>query len=124
MLQDVKPFQFRVGQGLSSSGEGAEAAYAEEVKLRAPGFVKDRQLEAKVLHLVRELLEVLESSPATEGFKEETFKHQGVRFTVVCFLDQVRVRSRTCAIAAAVMPEPACNHFNSTQTVTEPSSAQ
>lgn len=110
MLQDVKPFQFRVGQGLSSSGEGAEGVYAEEVKLRAPGFVKDRQLEAKVLQLVRELLEVLESSPATEEFKEETFKHQGVKFTVVCSLDQVRVRScNRVALPPLWCQELACN---------------
>ena len=93
MLQDAKPFHLRVGQGLSSSGEGVEGVYAEEVKLRASGFVKDKQLKAKVLQLVRELLQVLESSPCTEDFKDKTSKHQGVKFTVSS-PDQVEERKK------------------------------
>ena len=95
----MHPFYFRVGDGLSRSGEGAETVYGQEVKLHAPGFVKDKQLKDKVLKLVHELLQALESTPFTADYKEETIKHQGISFKVTCFLDKVRIHTCTHACA-------------------------
>ena len=93
----MSPFYFRVGDGLSLSGEGAEAVYRQEVKLHSPGFVNDKHLKDKVLKLVHELLQALERSPFTVDFKEETIKHQGITFKVTCFLDKVRMHSHLYA---------------------------
>jgi hypothetical protein len=57
--------------------------YRSEKPIQAPTLLK----------LVHELLQALESTPFTADFKEETIKHQGISFKVICFLDKVRIHT-------------------------------